>query len=677
MTPRALRFCVLSAVAATLGVLAVRCNRADASGASAWKNVYDTSVHYVGMAECRSCHEDIYKTYMQTGMGQAFAPVDSQDARTRYPHAPVYDKESDLWYAMRWQGDKLALTEYRLEGTDTVHSFTQPLDYIIGSGQHTVSYLFSSGGYVGQAPIAFYNQRRTWDLAPGYEKGKNSRFGRLIEAECMTCHNAFPTFDATSQNKYSSVPHGIDCERCHGPGSLHIAEIKAGRTTDITKGPDYSIVNPRHLSQDLSTDLCSRCHLQGIAVLNEGKTFFDHRPGMALREVFNVFTPHYSGEDEAMIMVSHVERMKRSPCFIQSKKLSCITCHNPHVSVRFTPRQQYIKACQSCHAKLPAAHVAVDAQGVAQQASAIPAAAESGREKAVNAKPVATSASSGAAGSDCLSCHMPSNGSIDIPHVAVTDHWIRKAPVSAPTISDAERTRIAQFVGLRSYTDDAPSALTMARAYLEFYERFVPQRAMLDSAFFYLSKADKDGAAAGNSDLIRAHFLAGDFAKATALAPKSAAGVKDGWTAYRLGESFVQQGRPQDAALWYQRAVAIMPHALEFQNKWGTCLLALGRLPEAQKVFLFVLSENPQHAAAHDNLGYCLLQSGDRIGAYEHFSQSLRLDPDRPQTLLNLAVYHYQTGDKPAAARMLKRILKKDPRNERAQAMLADLEGSV
>ncbi len=677
MSPRTLRIFLLSAVAATLAVFALRCNKADASGASAWKNVYDTSVHYVGMEACRSCHEGIYQTFMQTGMGQAFAPVDSSDARTQYPHAPVYDKYADLWYALRRQGSKLALTEYRLEGSDTVHTLTQPLDYIVGSGQHTVSYLFSSGGYIGQAPIAFYNQRRTWDLAPGYEKGKNARFSRLIEAECMTCHNGLPDFDATSQNKYLSVKHGIDCERCHGPGSLHVTEIKAGRTTDITKGPDYSIVNPRHLSADLATDLCSRCHLQGISVLNDGKTFFDHRPGMKLKEVFNVFTPHYSGEDEAMIMVSHVERMKRSACFIQSKKLSCITCHNPHVSVRFTPRQQYIKACQSCHAKLPAGHIAVDAQGMAPMASTVPVSAESGRERVVNAKAVSANAP-GAAGSDCLTCHMPSNGSIDIPHVAVTDHWIRRRPVSAPTITDAERTRLAQFVGLRSYTDEHPSALTMARAYLEFYERFVPQRAMLDSAFHYLAQAGNDEKKVGNRDLIRAHFLGGDFAKATSFASSlKPDAVKDGWTAYRLGEAFFQEGRAHDAAPWYQRAVAIMPHALDFQNKWGTCLLSLSRIADAQKVFDFILSENPQHAAAHDNLGYCLLQGGDRIGAYEHFSQSLRLDPDRPQTLLNLAVYHYSTGDKPAAARMLKRLLKKDPRNERARAMLADLEGGV
>src|SRR4028119_1180437 len=116
MTPRLLRALLLSAVGCTLAVVALRCHTGDGSGTSKWKNVYDTSVHYVGMDACRSCHEDIYATYIQTGMGQAFAPAVPSDARSQYPHAPVYDGANDLWYAMSWKGDKMHLTEYRLAG---------------------------------------------------------------------------------------------------------------------------------------------------------------------------------------------------------------------------------------------------------------------------------------------------------------------------------------------------------------------------------------------------------------------------------------------------------------------------------------------------------------------------------------------------------------------------------
>ena len=70
---------------------------------------------------------------------------------------------------------------------------------------------------------------------------------------------------------------------------------------------------------------------------------------MKLSEVMNVFMPAYKGGENKMIMASHVERMKKSDCYVSSGKMSCITCHNPHVSVKFTPQEQYTSACKGCH----------------------------------------------------------------------------------------------------------------------------------------------------------------------------------------------------------------------------------------------------------------------------------------------------------------------------------------
>ena len=115
---------------------------------------------------------------------------------------------------------------------------------------------------------------------------------------------------------------------------------------------DYSIVNPAKLPVVLQLDVCQRCHIQGNAVLNEGKSFFDFRPGMHLSDVMNVFMPVYKGQENEHIMASHVERLKMSQCFIQTTKkaeanpnfknqlypyqnaMTCVTCHNPHVSVK-------------------------------------------------------------------------------------------------------------------------------------------------------------------------------------------------------------------------------------------------------------------------------------------------------------------------------------------------------
>lgn len=478
-------------------------------------------------------------------------------------------------------------------------------------------------------------------MAPGFEEGASSRFGRLIEIECMSCHNGLPEFVMNSQNKYLSVKTGIDCERCHGPGSLHVKEKMAGNIVDTSKGPDYTIVNPRRLSTELQNNICQRCHLQGIAVLNDGKTFFDFRPGMMLNEVMNVFMPQYEGARDKMIMASHVERMKKSPCYVNSGKMSCITCHDPHVSVKFTPNSQYINACMKCHGR----------QDKVQCTEA----------PSVRAKK----------NDNCITCHMPRQGSIDIPHVAVTDHYIRKRP-----LMDTLEKKITAFLGLQCFNNDTVGAITKARGYMEFFERYNPNKGLIDSALYYLSQQpDIESSEKQNRDYIRAYFLLGDYAKVieygSALKP---AQIQDAWAAYRIGESYFQSRQPDKALPWYKRATDTWQYSLDFQNKYGTCLLALGRLQEAQKVFDFILNENPSYQSAHTNLGYVYMQLGNSTMAYDHLLKAQKLGPDHEQTLINLAVWYHSSGQDDKAKKTLQHLVKKHPENQQAKAMLLDLE---
>lgn len=607
---------------------------------SPWHNVYDTTVQYVGMETCKGCHADIYNTYIQTGMGQSFDHATKQKSAADFTHAPVYDKDLDFYYKPFWQNDSLYVMEYRTEGSDTTHKLLQKVDYIVGSGQHTNSHIFSKNGYLYQAPITFYTQKKQWDLAPGFEKGASSRFTRLIESECMTCHNGYPDFVKTSQNKYVTIKTGIDCERCHGPGGLHVKEKMAGNIVDTSKGPDYTIVNPRRLSTELQNNICQRCHLQGISVLNDGKTFFDFRPGMHLSEVMNVFMPQYEGAQDKMIMASHVERMKKSDCYVSSGKMSCITCHNPHVSVKFTQHSQYINACNSCH-------------GAGKQQC-------TEKEAMRNAK-----------GNDCITCHMPRNGSIDIPHVAVTDHYIRKRP-----LDDATKSKITAFLGLKSFNNDNPDAITTARAFMEFFERYNPNKGLIDSALKYLNKEqNREASEKQNRDYIRAYFLLNDFGKVTqyaaSLKPES---ITDAWASYRIGESYSNTQQADKALPWYQRAVAIWPQSLDFQNKYGNCLLTLNKVKEAQDVFMYILKENPDYLSANVNLGFLYMQQGNKTMSYDYLMRALKLNPDYEQTLINLAVWHHNNGNDGNAKKYLLHLLKKHPQNEQAKAMLADIQ---
>jgi len=277
------------------------------------------STTYVGINTCKQCHPGIYETFIETGMGKSFEHASHAKSSAKFDeHALIHDRFRDFYYHPSWKNDSLYLKEFRLAGRDTVYQREEKISYIVGSGQHTNSHIMNVNGYAYQVPATYYTQKGTWDLPPGFENGYNSRFNRKIELECMSCHNAYPGIVPGSENKYDFIPNGIDCERCHGPGSEHVRQKQLGNIIDTSKAIDYSIVNPAKLPVALQLDICQRCHIQGNAVLNEGKTFFDFRPAMHLSDVMNVFMPVFKGDEDSHIMASHAERLKMSKCFINT-----------------------------------------------------------------------------------------------------------------------------------------------------------------------------------------------------------------------------------------------------------------------------------------------------------------------------------------------------------------------
>jgi hypothetical protein len=525
------------------------------------------------------------------------------------------------------------MREFRLEGRDTVHQRVEKIDYIVGSGQHTNSHLTSVNGYLYQMPMTFYTQQKKWDLPPGFENGNNSRFSRILNSECISCHNSLPEMDRGSENKFTLMPKGISCERCHGPGELHVNEKLKGIRVDTKKDTDFTIVNPKKLSFDLQVNLCQRCHLQGNAVLKPGKTFFDFRPGMQLSEVMSVFLPRYEN-DPSFIMASHADRMTQSKCFTKSGKLTCITCHNPHVSVKVTGKQIFNDACNSCHTNSNK-HLCTKA--------------------GINAQ------------SNCVSCHMPRSGTKDIPHVTVHDHYIRK-PEPPKKISGEKR-----FIGLASINEKNPSALTMAKAYGQFYERFDQgKKQHLDSAFHYLNKVSTKDQEYWKT-AIYLHFMSGNLPKVVEAGKQINPSNQDAWTSYRLGETYHQLGNLSEAVKALKNAVKQQPRNLEFQNKLAAFLMESQDFASAQKTLEWVIKENPKEVQAWNNLGFLFIQSGNGAKAWECYRKALALDPDYEPLLLNWAGYQLFQGNTAEAQKVLKQIMKKNPKNEQAKNILEQL----
>jgi len=137
------------------------------------------STLYVGMNTCKQCHSGIYETFIETGMGKSFDVASHEKTSASFGgHQEIYDRFKDFHYQPFWKNDSLFVKEFRLAGKDTTYKRIEKIDYIVGSGQHTNSHMLNINGYLYQAPLTFYTQKKTWDLPPGFENGFNSRFSR-------------------------------------------------------------------------------------------------------------------------------------------------------------------------------------------------------------------------------------------------------------------------------------------------------------------------------------------------------------------------------------------------------------------------------------------------------------------------------------------------------------------
>jgi len=637
---------------------------------------HSDSAHYVGMNQCRLCHQSIYNSFVETGMGKSFDMASKQKSAAKFnKHTVVYDKFNDFYYHPFWDNDSLKIVEFRLQGKDTIYKRTEKVDFIIGSGQHTNSHIQNVNGYFNQMPLTFYTQQQKWDLPPGFENGFNTRFSRKIGLECMSCHNSYPNFIQGSENKYESVPNGITCERCHGPGSIHVQQRSSGSKIDTSKYIDYTIVNPGKLPIDLQFDVCQRCHLQGNTVLKEGKSFYDFRPGMKLSDYMVTFLPRYKNADDEFIMASHADRLKQSKCFISTfeeeknktslkpykNALTCVTCHNPHVSVKSTGAEVFNNACNKCHdsEKTKSGSALSSKQIFCSEKVEL-------RMKNKN---------------NCVSCHMPKSGSIDIPHVTVHDHYIRKP------IKKQEQEKIKTFIGLYAINDKTPSKKMIAKAYIQQYDKFEYKAEYLDSAKKYLSDKTIEDITDNFQLLIHINFIQQNYSQIISfvnkvgkekllnnLLIKKAWDNEDAWTAYRIGEALYAQNNLIDAFLFYKKATELAPLNFEFQNKLGVVLMDQNKYAEAIQIFKNSNAQNPKYPQVLNNLGYAYLLNGEIIKAEETYNKALKLDPDYELLLMNIAGLYIYKKQYNEALVILEKIIKKNPKNIRAKEALMQLK---
>lgn len=358
------------------------------------------AVKYVGDESCADCHADIDKRYHAHPMGRSAAfvsqapPLETFGPEARNP----FLKGPYTLRVEQARGHHAHAVSAKDAAGKPLPEYVTTANLAIGSGTRGKSYLCLEQGAAWQTPISWYTPEKRWDLSPGFDLGNGGR--RPVGHDCLVCHvNQAEPVEQSLNRFRDPFPAGqasIGCERCHGPGELHVAERTAGK---LLEKIDTSIVNPKHLSSELQAGICAQCHLQGEdRVPRRGRRHGDFRPGLPIEQFVTVFVRHPDLAD-AHRSVGQFEQMAQSKCRTAAgHQLSCTACHDPHGVPPPADREAfYVDKCVTCH-------------GPGDKACSEPVA----KRQATN--------------DNCVACHMPRAASTSIVHASVTDHRIMRRP---------------------------------------------------------------------------------------------------------------------------------------------------------------------------------------------------------------------------------------------------------
>ncbi|MHC4533091.1 MAG: multiheme c-type cytochrome [Planctomycetota bacterium] len=254
------------------------------------QSAFPAGADYVGRETCSECHSEINEVFMRSGHPYKLNKVVNGQPPvypfTEVPEVPEGYTWDDISYVIggyNWKARFIGLDGYIITGPEGGDPFGAQYNFanpIVGNEAHWVT----------------------------YHQGEQKAYS------CGTCHTTGYWNDPdTHQDGLPGLvgtwsEPGIQCEACHGPGSLHAA-------------------NPRGVKPvvDRSSEQCGKCHYRGVP-----------------EEV-----------DASGGFIKHHEQYEE---LFQSKHLTldCVDCHDPHAGViqlRKDGLQTTRTSCENCHFK--------------------------------------------------------------------------------------------------------------------------------------------------------------------------------------------------------------------------------------------------------------------------------------------------------------------------------------
>lgn len=544
-------------------------------------------VAYVGDETCRECHEPQYRDFKKTGMGRSLSIPGPGNWPEFSKRVTIHNKKLDRIYGVNVSSGKMYHTESKRDSTGKVeYEEKHEIAFTVGSGDVGRSHLVAKGDALFVSPISYYSGIRGWDLSPGYEVGPFRSLTRPAWNLCVSCHSGLPRPIAGTRNRYEAPPFrflAVGCERCHGPGELHVRERRENAALRGTI--DLSIVNPARLPQQIRNDVCNQCHFAGDArVLRPGKTYLDFRPGMPLGDVVSIFSAPLRQKVNVVKALSHEEQLEMSRCWSGSSgKLSCISCHDPHVQLHGAEAATYFRGKRlMCHAvkscRLPTAR---------RHATSPP--------------------------DNCIRCHMPKRGVVNISHSALTDHRILRTPMETLPVAGPGGELPDNLINRTKTTQDPDGKDDLRALALAYYEVSQVYPEFQRRGFEVLEQAAQE---LPNDSEVQG--------------------------AYGLVLLLARPDSPAEATQALQRAMDAGSKSVEVQTRLAKLRFREGNISEAMQLYNKAIAADPHYTPAY----------------------------------FGLAGLYAATHDEQSAAETLERILKYDPGNEEARRALVDATGS-
>lgn len=338
---------------------------AAASGAAA------ADPEFIGAAACSGCHAEQAKLHNASAHALSLArPLEHRVAKQL---APPQEIVRDGRFQFEIGAEESSLVVRAHDALNASESETMPVDWAFGAGDQAVTLVsrVDEDSYI-EHHWSYYSGPGRYAVTPGHQGVDADDLGQALgvryktfspQSEILRCFRCHSTGPLALGEQFEIVPAelGVRCESCHGPGSAHVAAVASG---DVEAARPL-IENPSRLSPEGLIDRCGSCHRPPAAEPSD----VDYRDPWNVRH-----QPVY---------------LTQSACFVESAKLTCMNCHNPHDRVRRDDAAHYRTQCLSCHS-------------------------------GDNLEPAAACGEPTQA--DCTSCHMPKARPHE--HLTFTNHWI-------------------------------------------------------------------------------------------------------------------------------------------------------------------------------------------------------------------------------------------------------------